>query len=224
MSIRARNNAARGFTLLEVMIATVIIAMLTFTLFRFVTANLNAMKYTSELQDERAAVQAVVRFLQAQLADLPRGGNGNAALLGNPLKLHDLACDELIWRTHAGPGVLTTAAPGEFRVTMTVQPVESTSRELELGLRREPITAEARTDLGFFARGSGANKYNWVTLIRPFSAFEVRYFDPRLNAWLDRWTDQNARPTLVRVKLWKNADDAPVEAILPVPSAQMQQP
>ena len=225
MSIRARkNNAARGFTLLEVMIATVIIAMLTFTLFRFVTANLNAMKYTSELQDERAAVQAVIRFLQAQLADLPRGGNGNAALLGNPLKLHDLACDELIWRTHAGPGVLTTAAPGEFRVTMTVQPVESTSRELELGLRREPITAEARTDLGFFERGSGANKYNWVTLIRPFSAFEVRYFDPRLNAWLDRWTDQNARPTLVRVKLWKNADDAPVEAILPVPSAQMQQP
>ena len=224
MSIRARNNAARGFTLLEVMIATVIIAMLTFTLLRFVTANLNAMKYTSELQDERAAVQAVVRFLQAQLADLPRGGNGNAALLGNPLKLHDLACDELIWRTHAGPGVLTTAAPGEFRVTMTVQPVESTSRELELGLRREPITAEARTDVDFFARGSGANKYNWVTLIRPFSAFEVRYFDPRLNAWLDRWTDQNARPTLVRVKLWKNADDAPVEAILPVPSAQMQQP
>ena len=222
MSIRARNNAARGFTLLEVMIATLIISMLAFTLFRFVSANLRAMKFATELQDERASVDAVVRFLQTQLADLPR--RENSALLGNPLKLHDLASDELIWRTHAGPGVLTTAAPGEFRVTMTVQPVESTSRELELGLRREPITAEARTDLGFFERGSGANKYNWVTLIRPFSAFEVRYFDPRLNAWLDRWTDQNARPTLVRVKLWKNADDAPVEAILPVPSAQMQQP
>ena len=162
-----------------------------------------------------------MRFLQTQLADLPR--RGNSAILGNPLKLHDLSSDELIWRAHAGQGVLTEAAPGEYRVTMTVQPVESTSSELELGLRREPVTPEARADVDFFARGSGVNKYNWVSLIRPFAAFEVRYFDPRLNAWLDRWTDQTARPLLVRVRLWKNADDPPVEAILPVPSANLQQ-
>ena len=222
MSIRARNNAPRGFTLLEVMIATLIVSLLAMTLFRFVSTNLLAMKYTTELQDERESVQAVVRFLQTQLADLPRRENG--ALLGNPLKLHDLSSDEIIWRTHAGQGVLTAAAPGEYRVTMTVQPVESTSSELELGLRREPITPEARADVDFFARGSGTSKYNWVSLVRPMAAFEVRYFDPRLNTWLDRWTDQAARPLLVRVRLWKNADDPPVEAILPVPSAQMQQP
>ena len=221
MSIRAKNNAPRGFTLLEVMIATMIIALLATTLFRFVSTNLRAMKDTTELQDERESLQAVVRFLQAQLADLPRRENG--ALLGNPLKLHDLSSDEIIWRTHAGQGVLTAAAPGEYRVTMTVQPVESTSSELELGLRREPITPEARADVDFFARGSGASKYNWVSLVRPMAAFEVRYFDPRLNAWLDRWTDQATRPQLVRVRLWKNADDPPVEAVLPVPSAQMQQ-
>jgi prepilin-type N-terminal cleavage/methylation domain-containing protein len=222
MFIRARSNARRGFTLLEVMIATLIISLLAFTLFRFVSANLQAMKFTTELQDERESVQAVVRFLQTQLADLPRRENG--AILGNPLKLHDLSSDELIWRANAGQGVLTAAAPGEYRVTMTVQPVESTSSELELGLRREPITTEARADVDFFARGSAASKYNWVSLVRPFAAFEVRYFDPRLNAWLDRWTDQTARPLLVRVRLWKNADDPPVEAILPVPSANMQQP
>ena len=222
MSIRARNNAAHGFTLLEVMLATMIVALLTSVLFRFVSTNLQAMHDTTEIQDERESVQAVVRFLQTQLADLPR--RENSALLGNPLKLHDLASDELIWRTHAGPGVLTTAAPGEYRVTMTVQPVESTSSELELGLRREPITAEARTDVDFFARGSGANKYNWIPLVRPMAEFEVRYFDPRLNAWLDRWTDQAQRPTLVRVRLRKNADDPFTEAVLPVPSAQMQQP
>ena len=222
MSIRAKDNAPRGFTLLEVMIATMIIALLATTLLRFVSTNLRAMKDTTELQDERESLQAVVRFLQTQLADLPPRQNG--VLLGNPLKLHDLSSDELIWRTHAGQGVLTAAAPGEYRVTMTVQPVESTSSELELGLRREPITPEARADVDFFARGSGASKYNWVSLIRPMAAFEVRYFDPRLNAWLDRWTDQTARPQLVRVRLWKNADDPPVEAILPVPSSQMQQP
>ncbi len=222
MSIRARNKTARGFTLLEVMLATMIVALLTSVLFRFVSANLRAMQDTTELQDEREAVQAVIRFLQTQLADLPR--RENSALLGNPFKIHEFSNDEIIWRAHAGQGVLTAAAPGEFRVTLTVQPVESKSDVLELGLRREPITPEARADVDFFARGSGQSKYNWVSLVRPLVGFEVRYFDPRLNAWLDRWTDQTTRPQLVRVRLWKNADDPPVEAILPVPSSQMQQP
>ena len=222
MSIPARNKTARGFTLLEVMLATMIVALLTSVLFRFVSANLQAMKDTTEIQDERESVQAVIRFLQTQLADLPR--RENSALLGNPFKIHEFSNDEIIWRARAGQGVLTAAAPGEFRVTLTVQPVESKSDVLELGLRREPITPEARADVDFFARGSGQSKYNWVSLVRPMVGFEVRYFDPRLNAWLDRWTDQTTRPQLVRVRLWKNADDPPVEAILPVPSAQMQQP
>ncbi len=222
MSIRARNKTAHGFTLLEVMLATMIVALLTSVLFRFVSTNLQAMKDTAEIQDERESVQAVIRFLQTQLADLPR--RENSALLGNPFKIHEFSNDEIIWRAHAGQGVLTAAAPGEFRVTLTVQPVESKSDVLELGLRREPITPEARADVDFFARGSGQSKYNWVSLVRPMVGFEVRYFDPRLNAWLDRWTDQTTRPQLVRVRLWKNADDPPVEAILPVPSAQMQQP
>ncbi|MCE9608632.1 MAG: prepilin-type N-terminal cleavage/methylation domain-containing protein [Chthoniobacter sp.] len=212
----------RGFTLLEVMIATLIISLLAFTLFRFVSANLQAMHATTELQDERETVQAVVRFVEAQLADLPRRQNG--VILGNPLKIHDLPSDELIWRTHAGQGVLTAAAPGEYRVTMTVQPVEGAASEYELGLRREPVTDEARGDLAFFARGSGASKYNWISLVRPMAGFEVRYWDPRLNAWLDRWTDQAARPLLVRVRLWKNVDDTPIEAVLSVPSGRMAQP
>jgi hypothetical protein len=119
--------------------------------------------------------------------------------------------------------VLTAGAPGQYRVTMTVQPIESTSNELELGLRREPITDEARSNVDFFSRGSGVNRYNWVPLVK-MAAFEVRYFDSRLNAWLDRWTDQTARPQLVRLRLWQDPTQPPVEAVLPVPSAAMQQP
>ena len=222
MAIRDKNRLLRGFTLLEVMIATLIVALLAFTLFSFVSTHLLAMKTTTEVQAGRETVQAVVRLLQTQLADLPRRQIG--VILGNPLKLHDLSSDELIWRTRAGQGVLTTAAPGEYRVTMTVQPVEGAPNEYELGLRREPITVEARSNVDFFARGSGTGKYNWVSLVRPMAGFEVRYFDLRLNAWLDRWTDQTARPALVRVRLWTNADEAPVEAILPVPSGSMSQP
>jgi prepilin-type N-terminal cleavage/methylation domain-containing protein len=220
MSIRARGSKWRAFTLIEVMIATLIISLLAFTLFRFISANLMAIRVSTEVHDERESVQAIVRFVQAQLADLPRREGGS--LLGKPLKLHDLASDELTWLARAGQGVMTTAAPGEYRVTLTVQPVEKDSSELELGLRREPYTKEARGDVDFLTRGSGANKYNWLPLIRPMAAFEVRYFDPRMNAWLDRWTDQTARPQLVRIRLWKKQDDPPVEAVIPVPSALVQ--
>ena len=47
MSIRARNKTAHGFTLLEVMLATMIVGLLTSVLFRFVSTNLQAMKDTS---------------------------------------------------------------------------------------------------------------------------------------------------------------------------------
>ena len=222
MFIRASNRRRLGFTLLEVLIATLIISLLAFTLFRFVSTHLLAMQTMTEIGAERETVQAVVRLIETQLADLPRRQNG--VILGNPLKVHDLPSDELIWRARAGQGVLSAAAPGEYRVTLTVQPVEGVGNEYELGIRREPVTTEARNNLDFFGRGSGQSKYNWVSLIRPMEGFEVRYFDPRLNAWLDRWTDQTARPSLVKVRLWRRASEPPVEAIIAVPSGRISQP
>lgn len=198
-----------------------IISLLSFSVYRFVSSNLRAMKATSEIHDERESIQGVIRFVQMQLAELPR--RQNSAILGNPLKLKNLPSDELIWITNAGQGVLTGGAPGQYRVTLTVQPVDTTSSQLELGLRREPFTDEARSNMDFYTRGSGVNKYNWVPLLK-MAAFEVRYFDSRLNAWLDRWTDPGARPQLVRIRLWQDPMQPPVEAILPVPSALMQAP
>jgi hypothetical protein len=54
------------------------------------------------------------------------------------------------------------------------------------------------------------------------AGFEVRYFDHQSNQWIDSWKDADRRPSLVRVRLWRHAGDAPVEAVLPVPSAQIQ--
>ena len=107
--------------------------------------------------------------------------------------------------------------------TLTVQPVSGKSTEIELGLRRRPSDPNDQTIAKELNRGGGDAKYNWLPLIRPMAALEVRYFDGRLNAWTDAWTDPNRRPDLVRVRLWKRADDAPVEAVLPVPSAHFQQ-
>jgi len=46
---------------------------------------------------------------------------------------------------------------------------------------------------------------------------EIRYFDQRLNAWLEKWTDQSARPSLVRMRIWRAGDDQPYEQIFNLP-------
>lgn len=218
----ALHRLRRGFTLLEVMIATMIIAMLALTIYSFLTTNLKAIRISTELGDEREAMQAVVRLVQMQLNSLPQYDSG--VLGGQPLKFHGLSADELTWQTGPGPGLLTTAADGDYRVTLTVQPVSERSSETELGLRRWVSDQKKSPTAKDYDRGGGSRKYNWLPLVRPMAAFEVRYFNQDNGQWVDSWTDNMRRPSLLRIRLWKRAEDPPEEAILPVPSSRVQQP
>lgn len=218
MSTRSRAN--RGFTLIEVMTATVIVALLMMSLYRFVTTTLRALDATTQLAEDRQAVDSLVRLIQSQLNDLPVSGAG--VLLGKANQFQGLASDEMTWLCGAGQGVMTGAAPGEYRVTLTVQPVPN-AKDLELGLRREIATGDAKTDIDFFSRGTGSAKYNWLPLLRPVAALEIRYWDPRTNSVIKQWNDLNVRPSLVHLKIWRYAEDQPYDVILPVPSGQHTQ-
>jgi len=178
------------------------------------------MRYTSEWSDERNAIQAVERLLRSQLNSLP--ADGSDMLRGQPNKFHGLSNDEITWRSVAGPGLLSATAPGEFRVTLTVQPVDAKSSETELGLRRQPTDPKSAQKIEL-DRGGGDQKYNWLPLIRPMAALEIRYYDPQLNAWSDTWKDAGRYPSLVRIRLWKQPNDPPVEAVFSVPAANTQQ-
>jgi prepilin-type N-terminal cleavage/methylation domain-containing protein len=217
-----RSDASRaGFTLLEVIIATVIIALMTFGLYRFIASNLNALRVSTELYDERQSLQGLVKFLQVQLAELPLKRQG--VLTGAPFKFNNLSSDEMTWICTAGHGLMTDAAEQDYKVTLALQPEEG-SKILELGLRREPAGDEndRRLNPQFFTRGTGTQKYSWVRLIRGIAAVKIRYFDPRLNAMVDRWNDPNARPSIVAISVWREADGLPYDAVLEVPSARLQ--
>ena len=66
-----RPNRRAAFTLLEVIIATMIIALLTMSLYRFITTTLQAIQVTTEVTDERQSLIAVTKLLGAQLNELP---------------------------------------------------------------------------------------------------------------------------------------------------------
>lgn len=206
MSIRASSNK-RGFTLLEVMIGVAVIALITISLYRFVTSTLIAIRVTSEANDDRASLVALVKTVEAELQDLPSRVNG--AVSGVPHKFDNLEADELQWYCRGGNGLFTKAAEGEWYSTLTIQR-NKTTRELEIGLRRRPIDAKPED-------------YKWWPLLKRVNALEVRYFDRRLNAWIERWNPQDARPALVRLRIWRSADEAPYESVIALPSANLGQ-
>ncbi len=196
-----------------------ITSMTVITLYHFVSAHLAAIRGSTDLEEERAALKAVVQYLRAQLRALPAGEDG--PLVGQALKFRGLSADEITWRTPGGAGVLTTAAPGYYMVTLAVQPVTGSSTETELGLRRRAI--EGNSTSITTGQGGAGGRYNWLPLLRPMAAVEVRYFDAKSHAWTDGWSDPINRPPLVRLRLWRHPNDTPVEAIIDIPASHLVQ-
>ena len=206
MSIRGSSNR-RAFTLLEVMIGVAVIALITISLYRFVASTLLAIRVTTAANDDRHSLVALVKAVEAELQDLPPKQNG--VIQGVPHKFDNLQADELQWYCKGGNGLFTKAAEGEWYSTLTVRR-DKTTRELEIGIRRRPIDAKP-TD------------FDWLPLLKRVNALEVKYFDRRLNAWIERWNAQDARPALVRLRIWRDANDPPYEAVIAIPSANLQQ-
>lgn len=203
----AQNKRPRGaFTLLEVVISVAIIGMIAVTLYRFIESNLRAIGYSTQLSSDEAALQGLMASLQAQLNDLPLAEPG--VLLGENHQFSEKPSDEMQWLTHAGNGLFTQFAEGEYKVTLALRPVPNTNT-LELGLRRVLATAPPGGDL------------HWLRLLTAVDALEIRYFDLRLNAWLEKWTDQQARPALVRIRIWRAGAESPFEAILALPMMKL---
>ncbi|MDB6171730.1 MAG: hypothetical protein JWL59_1041 [Chthoniobacteraceae bacterium] len=204
-----RRLSRRAFTLLEVMISAVIILMLMLTVYRFVVSTLKSMNRSGEISAQRQSMIGLISMLQTELADLP--GTGQNLLLGQPHKFNGRASDTLEWASEAGLGVMTSAAPGNYRASLEIVPSKANPKVLELVLRRWPADKTQKEEFKPF-----------VTLLSPVTSLEIRYFHRQLNEKVDRWTDANSLPLLVYVSIQRGPDEPPYDAVLSVPSANLQ--
>jgi len=191
-----------GFTLLEITLAVAILGLMTMAIYRFVQSNMIAIRVSSEANATDARYGGLRDLLTAQWQTLsPRMG----ALMGEPLKLNDRPRDEIRWICSAGPGLMTRYAAGDFVVSLRVQS-EKDSDRLDLGLLRKPKNDTALTDV----------HESWVRLIDNVTSLQIRYFDSRLNVWVERWTDAGTLPRLVKVTIGHVDSATPWEAIIPL--------
>lgn len=195
-------HVRRGFTLLEVVLAVAIMALVALSIYPFIELNLVAIKRSTEFSRQESAMRGLVAAIQTQLAALPGGRQG--ALLGEAHLFNEIPSDEMQWICGPGNGLFTKDASGEYKTTLAIRAPENKGEVAELGLRRVSLTDKEAA-------------MNWLPLLSPVTALEIRYFDPRLNSWLQKWTDQQARPALVRLRIWRDNAADPYEAVLSLP-------
>jgi prepilin-type N-terminal cleavage/methylation domain-containing protein len=199
----ANETGKRGFTLLEIMLAVAILALMSMAIYRFVQSNILALRISSEATAADARFDSLRDLLTAELQSLPAG---SGALGGEPLKVSDRSRDELRWTATSGLGVLSRYAPGDFTVALRLQPETKHNDRLDLGLLRKPLDELSFTEV----------HESWVPLLENVRSMEIRYFDSRLNVWVTRWTDTVTLPRLVKVTIDRNDAAVPWEAIIPL--------
>jgi len=193
----------RGFTLLEIIMAVAILATMAVAIYRFVQSNMVAIRLSSEAIAADARYDGLREVLAQQWQSLP---SGQGALLGDAFKLNDRERDEVRWICSAGPGLMTRYAAGDFAVALRLQSGKKDSDRLDLGFLRKPKDDSSLTNVN----------ESWIPLIEDVRSLQVRYFDARLNVWVERWTDTGTLPRLVKVTINRSDAAAPWEAIIPL--------
>ena len=191
-------DKARAFTLLEIMLAVTILGMMSLAIYRFVQSNLTAMYLSSDTAAADAQYDGLRDLLTAQWQSL---SPTRALMRGQAFKLNDRERDEMNWTCAAGVGLLTRYAPGDFSVTLRLQPANG--GRLDLGFLRKP-----RED-----SDTGEGQETWVPLIPNVTSLDVRYFNQQANSWVNSWPG-GSLPSLVKISVGRADSSVPWEAII----------
>jgi type II secretory pathway pseudopilin PulG len=200
---RSSTTTRGAFTLLEITLAVAILGMMSLAIFRFVQSNLTALSVSSDANAAEAQYDGLRDLLTAEWQSL---SPIRAGMTGEPFKLNDRQRDEVEWNCGAGPGLLTRYAAGDFTVSLRLQPENSKSNRLDLGFSRE-----SQEDFDIGDKGE-----SWVPLIKNVNTLQILYFDPRLNTWIDRWSDGTRLPRLVKLTVGRPDTTTPWEVIIPL--------
>jgi prepilin-type N-terminal cleavage/methylation domain-containing protein len=201
---RLHRRGGRAFTLIEITLAVAILGMMSLAIYRFVQTNLTALRVSSATNLSDAEYTAFANLLSTQWASLPAGVG---ALVGEPFKLNNRPRDEITWICGAGPGLMTRYAAGEYRVSMRLRPAQSGKETMEIGLMRDAFDDGKAND---------GTEGSWIPLLQNVESLKISYFDPRLNTWVEKWTDTLTLPRLVRVVIGRTDNSAPWEVVVPL--------
>src|SRR5207302_4691190 len=104
------------------------------------------------------------------------------------------------------PCLLTRYDSGDYRVSRRLRAHDSKTNQLDLGIMRKPKEDPAVSN----------EHETWIRLIDNVGSLQIRYFDSRLNTWVQRWVDTVTLPRLVKIVIGRSDASAPAEIIVPL--------
>lgn len=215
-----------AFTLLEVMLAVAILALIGTTIYRFTETTLQVTRVTARNAETGAACAGLTHLLQAQLDSLPASGNFTGALTGGSHKDGEGQRDELTLVCDAPAAVLSRGVDRPWRVGLSLRPGPAAGRNTLVLSRLGPAEDPSENNLApaglSLTPGSLGNAETSTPLIEDVQSLEITYFNKQLNGWLPKWNDPNSLPDLLRVRLGFADGRAPFEAVLRVPPRSRQ--
>jgi prepilin-type N-terminal cleavage/methylation domain-containing protein len=200
-SIVQRRPSRRAFTLLEVMIATGIIALTMLSMYGFLKTHLDAMAVTTDAarrERELAGFQSLVDGWSKSWRQPTR-----VNLIGLPHKFDELPSDEFSFTSRAGDGLLSSAGEVDYRVTMLLRRVQG--KVYDVGLIRVPDGEVFQT------------AKDWVPLVTNLRGLEIRYYDPQQHVWVDTWNGRGDLPRMIRVRLWLAERENSQDFVISIP-------
>ena len=192
-----------GFTLLEIMLAVGILGLMSLAIFRFVQANMTALRLSSDTAARDSQYDGLRDLLTSEWQNLT---SVRSKMYGEPFKLNERERDWIRWNSGAGPGLLTRYAPGDFTVVLRLQPESEKGSQLDLGFSRK----------GQEDSDTGEARETWVPLIKNVNSLEISYFDANANNWLPRWPLGGRLPLLVKITVGRTDSAVPWETIIPL--------
>lgn len=218
-----------GFTLIEVIAAMTILALVTGSIYALLRQSVQA---AADLETSELADQGVRRFLElcrSTLETLPGDATLSLATAEETGTAQELTLSGVPEAFSVGPE--PTASSDlvlglRMAASTTGSATEAVAPLYEVAITREEFAPKAESGDFQIRAGSGDGFYQpdeqgryWLPLLAGIRSLEWRYWNDTDRIWEDDWSQAPDRPTLLEMQLWPDNRAAPLRAVFAIPPA-----
>jgi type II secretory pathway pseudopilin PulG len=181
-----RSTSICAFTLLEVILAMSVLALLVGMLWTVVKSSVGSAYYIEQSQIEQQQYVALNSFLENLFRKIPA-----EAQITSRLKDQGSQGLSLLYLTNA-PGAISMLNQGASLDTVILGAREQIGGYVQFSL----YTSASSID-----KGGNDNEFPPLDLIKDLASIQWRYFDARTQQWMLDWLDGSTKPALVELTL-----------------------
>lgn len=223
----SRFRSRAGFTLIEVIAAMTILALVTGSIYGLLRQSIQA---AADLEDSEREDQAVRRFLElcrSTLETLPADASLSLATAEETGTAQELTLSGVPEAFSLGPEPIASSdLVLGMRMRAASRSAPDAAPSYEVAFTREEFAPQAESGEFQVRVGSGDEFYQpdeqgryWLPLLTGVRSLEWRYWNETDRIWEDDWSQAPERPTLLEMQLWPENRGAPLRAVFAIPPA-----